>query len=217
MNGSLLALAAAVAFFVLLAAILRGLSGRARYRYTAGKPLMSPIELVFYRRLRGLVEPRALVFPKVRIADVLSVADGLSGKDRLIALNVIAAKHTDFVIADPVSALPIAAIELDDASHGQAAVMKRDSLVNAAFESAGMRLLRLPLKQLPTDEALIAAIFGEPPESTPSVPSVIAPSSVDRACPKCGSPMVIRRGKGAGGGTFWGCSSFPRCKATVPA
>ena len=36
-------------------------------------------------------------------------------------------------------------------------------------------------------------------------------------CPKCGSMMVIRtarRGKNAGG-TFWGCSKYPKCTETV--
>ena len=37
-------------------------------------------------------------------------------------------------------------------------------------------------------------------------------------CPKCGSSMVLRtakRGPNAGG-KFYGCSRYPKCKATVP-
>ena len=37
-------------------------------------------------------------------------------------------------------------------------------------------------------------------------------------CPKCGFPMVIRRTRrGANaGGNFYGCSRYPKCKATIP-
>jgi len=41
--------------------------------------------------------------------------------------------------------------------------------------------------------------------------------SKENNCPKCGSEMVIRESKkGANaGGRFWGCSSFPKCRAIV--
>ncbi|QTP58323.1 nuclease [Billgrantia antri] len=39
-------------------------------------------------------------------------------------------------------------------------------------------------------------------------------SSSDRACPKCGSAMVLRTSKrGANAGNqFWGCSAYPKCR-----
>ena len=33
------------------------------------------------------------------------------------------------------------------------------------------------------------------------------------ACPRCGSPMMLRRSKR---GQFWGCSRFPSCRGLVP-
>jgi hypothetical protein len=36
----------------------------------------------------------------------------------------------------------------------------------------------------------------------------IAPKS-SNACPACGQPMVLRKGKW---GAFWGCSTYPRCR-----
>src|SRR5688572_10060764 len=38
-----------------------------------------------------------------------------------------------------------------------------------------------------------------------------------RVCPRCGSPMVIRTaGRGRyEGQRFWGCSTYPRCKAII--
>jgi restriction system protein len=41
----------------------------------------------------------------------------------------------------------------------------------------------------------------------------------DNSCPKCGADMVLRTAqKGSNPGQkFWGCSNFPRCRATKPA
>ena len=37
-------------------------------------------------------------------------------------------------------------------------------------------------------------------------------------CPKCGSPLVLRKAKSGSneGSQFWGCSSFPKCRFTKP-
>lgn len=42
-----------------------------------------------------------------------------------------------------------------------------------------------------------------------------ADPTADRKCPRCGSKMLIRTAKAGrnAGGQFWGCSSYPRCKA----
>lgn len=42
---------------------------------------------------------------------------------------------------------------------------------------------------------------------------------IDNPCPKCGNQLVERQGKrGANvGNSFWGCSSFPRCRFTKDA
>lgn len=43
--------------------------------------------------------------------------------------------------------------------------------------------------------------------------------AAERACARCGSRMVIRIAKSGrnAGGKFWGCSSYPRCKAVQSA
>ena len=33
----------------------------------------------------------------------------------------------------------------------------------------------------------------------------------DKKCPKCGAPLLLRKGKN-GKSDFLGCSAFPRCK-----
>ena len=46
------------------------------------------------------------------------------------------------------------------------------------------------------------------------VKSIISEKQNDRACPKCGKPMVIRETKKGPdeGKPFWGCSGFPQCR-----
>lgn len=41
-------------------------------------------------------------------------------------------------------------------------------------------------------------------------------TDASRLCPRCGSPMVLRtaRNGAKAGGSFWGCSQFPKCRAT---
>jgi hypothetical protein len=204
---------------VVLLGILARFAGVARFRYRAGKAVLSPAELAFYRRLQRLLEPRALVLAKVRIADVLSVDGKSAGRRAIVALNMIAAKHTDFTVVDPETAKPIACIELDDASHGSAAARKRDAFVNDAFAGAGLRLLRIPLKAIPDDDDLWARVFGEeeeiamPREAVAVVPLMITTQKTgDKTC-ECGQRMVKRNGKR---GAFWGCSSYPRCRHTLP-
>ena len=43
-----------------------------------------------------------------------------------------------------------------------------------------------------------------------------SPASSGRACPACGSGMVLRTNR-QNGQTFWGCSQYPRCKVTAAA
>ena len=57
---------------------------------------------------------------------------------------------------------------------------------------------------------------NHPPRQASSIP----PASAEPAqggdaavpvCPKCGAPMVLRTRK-SDGGSFWGCSAYPRCR-----
>ena len=43
--------------------------------------------------------------------------------------------------------------------------------------------------------------------------STIAPPKNIVKCPKCGKPMLRRKGSK---GIFWACSGYPECKTTFP-
>ncbi|CAN5300031.1 NERD domain-containing protein [soil metagenome] len=64
----------------------------------------------------------------------------------------------------------------------------------------------------PRADAVAAGILEcaeAPPEPEASAAAVL--------CPKCGGPMVLRTGKKGknAGGKFWGCGSYPKCRAVV--
>ena len=54
------------------------------------------------------------------------------------------------------------------------------------------------------------------PKKSPSPELFLPSNSLDTACPKCGNHLVERQAKrGANvGNSFWGCSSFPKCRFT---
>lgn len=49
------------------------------------------------------------------------------------------------------------------------------------------------------------------------VKEIVKSKQNHKACPKCGSDMVVREAKKGNnkGNKFWGCSSFPQCRAVV--
>ncbi len=122
--------------------LLRLLRGREQTPYSRRRRLVTRSELVFYRVLQDAVNNDWEIFAMVRIADLLSVPKGTDNHRSW--LNKILSKHIDFVICDKDSLEVLAGIELDDPSHLQPARIQRDKFVNAAFDDAGLPLLRIP-------------------------------------------------------------------------
>ena len=130
----------AVAVLLLLKSLSSG-SGQFFYRR---KPyLLSKAERSFYGVLSQAVGDNALIFCKVRVADVLAPQKGLNRSNWQQAFNKISAKHVDFLLCDPQDCAVKLAIELDDASHGSAIRQKLDAFLEQACESAGLPLLRI--------------------------------------------------------------------------
>lgn len=127
----------------LLLALNKGKGASSQYPYQATKFLLSKAERSFYGVLSQAVGDTGLVFTKVRVADVITPRKGLNRSDWQKAFNAVSAKHFDFLICDPGDCSVKLAIELDDASHNSTKGQKRDKLLNAACESAGLRLLRV--------------------------------------------------------------------------
>jgi restriction system protein len=80
-------------------------------------------------------------------------------------------------------------------------------------QSAGIELIDGPALTRMIEEVRRSA----GPPANPVRKEPIVHNAAPLECPKCGSAMVRRtakRGSNAGG-QFWGCSTYPRCRATV--
>lgn len=138
--GVLLAIAIGV---MLILAQQKRASGGISFGYRRKTYLLSKAERSFYGVLTQAVGDKALIFSKVRVADVLTPQKGLNRSNWQRAFNQISAKHIDFLLCDLQNCAIKLAIELDDASHGSAKRQKRDAFLEHAFESAGLPLLRI--------------------------------------------------------------------------
>ncbi len=117
---------------------------RARYPYQRRGPLFSPAELRFFAVLERVVDGRARIYAKVRLADLISVRNGASGRRFWQAFNAIACKHVDYVLCDRQGHEVLCVIELDDRSHQRRDRQERDRFVDAAMRSAGIPIFHFP-------------------------------------------------------------------------
>ena len=136
-------LAIAIGVMLILAQQKRAGGGASTFGYRRNPYLLSKAERSFYGVLTQAVGDKALIFSKVRVADVLAPQKGLNRSSWQQAFNKISAKHVDFLLCDPQDCAVKLAIELDDASHGSAKRQKRDAFLEQACESAGLPLLRI--------------------------------------------------------------------------
>jgi hypothetical protein len=115
-------------------------------KYKKQKALFSPAEINFKKSLNKIVVNRNfIVYGKVRIADIITPAINKKAnyKKWLGAFAQIQSKHVDYVICDERDYSVLCVIELDDSSHNTARAKKRDALVNQAYQSAGIEIVRV--------------------------------------------------------------------------
>ena len=140
--------------FILVAVAILGLSLLARLRrqptrlpYRLQPALFSPAERSFLGALEQALGDELRIFGKVRVADVVKV-DGVRDRSaRQRAFNRIQAKHFDFLLCRPDDLSVVAAIELDDRSHGTHKRKERDDFLRGVCEAAGLPLLNIPAQR----------------------------------------------------------------------
>lgn len=110
-------------------------------------------EQVLYWRLRKVM-PEEIVLAQVAMSRILRVRNG---HDVRAWMNRVDRMTVDFLVCLPDSTI-VAAIELDDASHGSPVRIARDDRKNKALAAAGIKLLRFT--QVP-DEAQLRKSFLE--------------------------------------------------------
>ena len=85
--------------------------------YRVRDNFLSPAEISFYHVLASMIGSRAVICPKVRLADIFFVLR--SSENYMSHRNRITQRHLDFLLCKPNSMEPILGIELDDASHSR--------------------------------------------------------------------------------------------------
>lgn len=118
--------------------LLRSPPGSTSFTYRRKPYLLSKAERSFYGVLSQAVAGKALIFSKVRVADVITPQPGLTRSNWQRGFNKISAKHLDFILCAPQSCAVKMAIELDDASHDSAKRQARDTFLDVACQSAGL-------------------------------------------------------------------------------
>ena len=117
------------------------------------RALMTESELDVYALLLDAL-PEYMVFAQVQASRVLEVP---SGRETYYWLNFISRLSYDFVICR-TDGTPIAAIEIDDASHSRPDRQEVDNRKNKATEAAGVAILRWSADAVPDEHEIFRTI-----------------------------------------------------------
>jgi hypothetical protein len=185
----------------------------AEYTYALRDDFLSRAEQSFFHVLRDAVASEYLIFPKVGLADLVYPPrqDGQFG-----AWQRINRKHVDFVLCDPRTLRPRAALELDDRSHRRPDRLERDAFVEQVFADAALPLIRVPAQRTyhrQTIATLVTGAIAQQQAAVAAEPVAVAAADF-KTCDRCGGEMKVRT---AAQGThrgerFWGCTNYPKCR-----
>lgn len=113
-------------------------------------------EQAFFQVLEEALPPGYRVFPNVRLNDLFLITAAPHQRQGTYAR--LRDKHVDFLVVSLPDHRPVFTIELDGASHDNAAQQHRDAVKDTAFRSAGLPLLRLRAEEQHTRQSLEAAL-----------------------------------------------------------
>lgn len=199
------------------------IAGPERYQYQLKGPLFSAAERSFYGALTLATSEKAIVFGKVRIADILKPQQAANKSAWQTAFNKISRKHFDYVLCTPNDLSIICVIELDDKSHNLKKQQQRDSLVESACQSAKLKLHRFKASDNYSVLSIHKTLFPDNIAQTknPAVNVSFQPEKKNHtpnkeipSCPKCSSSLIVRVSKKGehADKPFYGCSSYPKCR-----
>lgn len=114
------------------------------------RELMTAPERELFVRLRQAL-PEYLIFSQVQLCRMIEVDPN---EDKQAWFNRINRMSVDFVICAPDGAKILAAIELDDSSHERAERLKADVKKDKALKSAGIRMIRWPVRGMPNSQQI---------------------------------------------------------------
>ena len=150
----------AIACVVLLVCLVVVLAVRRKHVPAAwpvyARPVMSEVERQLFHRLIEAF-PEKLVLPQVQLCRFVEVRNV---RGRLAVLNRYNRLSADFVICS-TDAVVERVVELDDRSHHRTAARSRDAKKNEVLQSAGIPIVRLQARAIPSAGDLRRLVFGE--------------------------------------------------------
>lgn len=129
--------------------------------YSLKGPLFTPAERTFLAALNQACGVNAIVFGKVRVADVIKPQAGLNQSQWKSAFNQISAKHFDYILCDPISLAVMAVVELDDSRHTQPKNVERDTFVDDVCATASLKLHRFSAEYAYDKDEIRKILFPE--------------------------------------------------------
>lgn len=147
---------------------------------------LSPAEFSFFHVLCQAVGDRAYVCAKIRVADILFVVDR---RQNMGDANRIAQKHVDFLLCDPATMKPLAAVELDDSSHRRDDRAERDAFLDRAFEAAALPLLHVKAKRAYSVDEVAELVSSHLNTPITTKPEQTTPQDAGDGPPTCPSAM----------------------------
>ena len=77
----------------------------------------------------------------------------------------------------------------------------------------------MPTSSRTTRDSQLNGEHRTPTQNGSPCPLATAKAAAQPECPRCGAAMALRTARqGANAGnTFWGCSTYPKCRGTVAA
>ncbi|MGC9396299.1 MAG: DUF2726 domain-containing protein [Anaerolineae bacterium] len=135
------------------------------FPYLALQCLLTPAELNFYRVLVTALAHRYCIFVQVPISNLVYPKSGDRKTNNALRQKIVY-KRVDFVLCDPATLRPLAAIELDDASHDRPDRIARDAFVDQVFAAAGIPLIHIPASTTytPADLRALQSALASPPQ-----------------------------------------------------
>lgn len=123
-------------------------SGSAQWPFYAKKPLSQPEQVLYHRLVSAL--PECIVLAQVQLSRVLGVKKGFNFHEWNNRINRMS---LDFLVCLKDSTI-VAAVELDDKTHGEASRVEADAKKEKALSDAGIALVRWNVSALPDENAI---------------------------------------------------------------
>ena len=98
-------------------------------------------ETAFFQILNRQLPSGYYLHSKTRLEDIIRVKPNIKGQARWHLRGRVKSRHVDYLITDH-NGIPLAAIELDGASHNKKA-LAADKLKDGLFNAAGLPLIRV--------------------------------------------------------------------------